>query len=164
MSRLIDLTSKHFGRLFVIRRVNSDQWGSSFWLCKCNCGSNQETIVSSGHLRNGHTQSCGCLQKEIVTKHGHSTATTSGTYRSWDHMIQRCTNQNYKYYKNYGGRGITVCNRWKKFSNFLEDMGERPKGKSIDRINNNGNYCRLNCKWSTPREQANNRRNNRKEI
>lgn len=156
MRKLLDLIGKKFGRLVVIRQENSNQNKKSRWLCKCDCG--KKTIIIGSNLKNGHTQSCGCLH----IKHGHSTTTKiSKTYLSWGNMIQRCTNPNEKQYKDYGGRGITVCKRWMKFENFLEDMGERPKGHQIDRINNNDNYCKSNCRWATRKEQMRNKRNNR---
>lgn len=157
MSRFIDLTGKRFDRLIVVRRAHNDKWGGSSWLCKCDCG-DKETIVGGGHLRNNHTRSCGCLQKEIVTKHGHS---NGKTYQSWDHMIQRCNNPNYDQYKDYGGRGINVCERWMKFENFIKDMGERlSRNHSIERIDNNKGYYKSNCKWATRKEQQRNSRHN----
>ena len=99
--------------------------------------------------------------KTNAIKHGHGRkGKRTRTYQSWSHMIQRCTNPNYKYYYLYGGRGIIVCKRWMKFENFLEDMGEKPKGLSLDRKNNNKNYCKSNCRWATPKQQARNKRNN----
>lgn len=164
MSKFIDLTGKRFGRLTVVQRLGSDRWGNSRWLCKCDCNS-QETIVSSGHLRSNHTQSCGCFHLEKITKHGHAIGgKESKTYRSWDHMIQRCTNPNFKQYKDYGGRGITVCERWNKFENFLEDMEEAPKGLQLDRINNNKEYYKENCRWATKKQQHRNTRKNHLET
>jgi len=97
--------------------------------------------------------------------HGHGGKNKSKTYKSWDHMIQRCKNKNTANYHNYGGRGITVCERWLKFENFLEDMGEKPSpNHQIDRVNNDGNYCPENCKWSTKGEQIRNTRRNRIET
>lgn len=129
MSRFIDLIGKKFRRLIVIKRVDNDRQGRCRWLCKCDCG--KETIVVGYNLRNNHTKSCGCLNIE----HGHvANGKMTITYQSWNHMKQRCTNPNNGHYKNYGGRGITVCGQWLKFENFLDDMGERPStGHSIDR-------------------------------
>lgn len=127
MPRLIDLTGQKFGRLLVIKRVDNNKHGQSMWLCLCSCGI--EKIVCGGNLNNGNTQSCRCLNREKInianTTHGHrKNRKMSKTYQSWSNIIQRCTNPNHKYYYNYGGREITVCERWMKFENFLEDMGE----------------------------------------
>ena len=160
-----DLTGQKFGRLVVLRFVGKDKWGQSRWSCVCNCG--VEKIVRGNSLKSGATKSCGCLQKEKLikrlTKHGHSTRTTmSKTYSAWHSIIQRCTNANNMGYQDYGGRGITVCKRWMKFENFLEDMGEPPSAKhSIDRIDNDGNYCKSNCRWATSKQNSRNTRRNR---
>lgn len=116
-------------------------------------------------MKSGNTKSCKCLQKDINIKqstlHGHrSVGNTTETYRSWQMMKNRCLNRKDVQWKDYGGRGIKVCKRWMKFENFLEDMGERPKGCSLDRKNNNKNYCKSNCRWTTPKQQARNKRNN----
>lgn len=161
---MIDVTGKRYGRLIAHWPAGKyGPTGEIFWLCSCKCGS--LSVVLSRDLRKGHTSSCGCFAREetsrVATIHGHAATRThlaSSTYNSWTRMMQRCTNpQNNRWYL-YGGRGITVCKRWLKFENFLADMGERPLGKSIDRINTDGNYEPANCKWSTPKEQANNRR------
>jgi hypothetical protein len=169
MGAFIDLIGQKFGRLTAIKRKGTSKNGNANWLCLCKCGEN--TIVSSNNLQSMGTQSCGCLSREKTilrsTKHGQcKNNKQSRIYSSWCNMIKRCTNPNFKYYKNYGGRGITVCKRWSNkkngFENFFKDMGNRSRGKSLDRINNNGNYNKINCKWSTPKEQSNNKRNNKK--
>ena len=146
-----------YGRLTKLKDTGKRKWREIVWLCRCDCGNYVE--VPTGSLQSGNTRSCGCL----LSTHGHTRCKQrSRTYYSWSSMKQRCANQNTPRYKDYGGRGIRVCNRWLKFENFLEDMGEKPEGYriSIDRIDNDGNYEPNNCKWSTPKEQASNRRNN----
>ncbi len=163
MRQLIDLTGQNINRLTVIERVDNDKYGYVKWLCRCECG--KETIVRGGNLKNGHTKSCGCLKKELVIqrnyKHGHSLDGGSKTYKTWESMIQRCTNLKNKAYKNYGGRGIKVCKSWLKFEGFFQDMGERLPNMSLDRVDNNRNYCKENCRWATWKEQNRNRRDNR---
>lgn len=160
-----NLINKRFGRLIVTEQVDKNKWGRIKWLCLCDCG--QEKEILGYHLRSGHTQSCGCLRKEIVlqqsTKHGHRIKRkATATYTSWRAMNQRCNNPNNKNYYRYGERGITICQHWSKFLNFLRDMGKRPsKDYSIDRIDNNGNYCKSNCRWATLKQQARNKKNNR---
>jgi len=160
MSKLI---GKRFERLIVIQRTDNDKWRHSRWLCQCDCGN--EIIVLGYDLKRGHTKSCGCLQKEQIiksnTKHGHAKrGKITGFYKSWYHMIQRCTNPNNKDWKDYGGRGITVCKRWRNsFSDFLEDMGECPKGLTLGRIDNDKGYYKKNCKWAINKEQARNKQN-----
>ena len=157
----MDLIGQKFGRLIVIKKMANNKHRQSMWLCRCDCG--KEKIICGGDLKNGHTRSCGCFNREKITKHGHyQNNKKSQIYSSWDSMIGRCTNPNDRDYRNYGGRGITVCERWRKFVNFLKDMGEHPTDKhSIDRIDNDKGYCQSNCRWALPKEQARNRRTNR---
>lgn len=161
---MIDLVKQKFGRLTIIRYYGQNKWNNYLWLCLCNCG--KDKIVRNSHLINGEIKSCGCLKtektKQRMMTHGHTKNNKwSGVYQSWSNMITRCTNSSSNEYKNYGGRGITVCQRWLKFENFLKDMGERPRGHQIDRINNDKGYYLKNCRWTTPKQQARNRRTNR---
>lgn len=160
MRKLIDLTGRRFGRLTVLRRSPKRQPHKTFWLCLCDCGSTSEP--TSKHLRLGDTTSCGCSVREILKasrlKHGHC---GTPTWNSWSSMLKRCRGTNKQAYQNYRGRGITVCARWLVFENFLADVGLRPAGTTLDRINNDGNYEPGNCRWSTPKEQSCNLRKTR---
>ena len=154
--KLIDLTEQTFGRLTVISYHSKGKYDHTRWLCKCECG--KEKVIFSSALKSGHTKSCGCLNLENVKKSNMKyNKYGSREYNSWASMKRRCTDPNAINYKYYGGRGITYCKRWEKFENFYEDMGPRPEGKSINRIDNDGNYEPKNCKWSTSTEQNNNK-------
>lgn len=132
------------------------------YLVKCRCSCGNIVTIRKYHFKNNHTKSCGCLQKELIGSvnrtHG---LTNSSTYRSWCSMMTRCTNPKVNNYHNYGGRGIKVCDRWHNFELFLLDMGEKPSDNlQLNRIDNNGNYEKDNCKWVDSRENCNNKNNN----
>jgi hypothetical protein len=158
-----------FGRLTVVERGPNTAGGSARWYCRCECSSGKRPLVVAGALRNGTTQSCGCLQKERASEastgrdrktHG---MTESRLYVIWAGMIQRCTNQNRSAYDDYGGRGIRVCDKWlNNFQAFYEDVGDPPSpAHSIDRYpDKNGNYEPINVRWATSIEQNNNARHN----
>jgi hypothetical protein len=153
-----------FNRWTVVSRAENSRAGQIRYLCRCDCGN--EAIVQSAALKDNHSKSCGCLKVETTrrrsTTHGHSRhGNTSPTYHSWSGMLARCSNEGHHHFKYYGGRGIRVCERWKTFANFLEDMGEKPIGLSIERDDGNGNYELGNCRWATLKEQARNKRSNR---
>jgi len=151
-----DFFNKVFNKLRVIS-LHKIEKSHRYWNCVCECG--KKTITRSDSLTSGNTRSCGCLKKynSVVKTHGMS---ASFVYRTWASMLQRCNNKNNPRYKDWGGRGIKVCKRWISFENFYEDMGDKPCGLTLDRINNEGNYEPENCHWATTKEQGFNRRSN----
>ncbi len=159
--RLINLEGRKFGKLTVIsfNRMRHN----SLWNCICDCG--KKSTPAGYRLLNGLAKSCGCRAieetKKRTTTHG---MCKTKTYTSWEGIIARCTNPKSTAYRYYGGRGIKVCRRWLKFENFLADMGLRPPNLTIDRINNDGNYCKSNCRWATRAQQAINKRQRGKSI
>lgn len=158
MTKKIDLVGKRFGRLLVTSEASERSKGGDMrWVCRCDCGKVKEFF--GGNLRHGASTSCGCYHSErqalLHTTHGYSKTPMINTWRG---MIIRCEDKRNPAYKDYGGRGITVCKRWHKFENFLADMGERPVGLTIERKNNDKGYYKRNCKWANHSEQMINRR------
>ena len=150
-----DLTGKIFSWLTIVKLVGKSDRGN-VWECLCDCGN--YTVATTGKLMEGKAKSCGC--KKGITMGTHRMTGTS-VYGSWQAMKTRCLNPNYPGYEDYGGRGITICERWLKFENFFEDMGYPPsENHSIERMNNELGYYKENCKWGTDKEQARNKRNN----
>jgi hypothetical protein len=154
-------TGTRFGRYVVLGLAESKN-RHPYYQVKCDCGTERD--VSRSRLLDGSSTSCGCARDEASSKnwtiHGGSRTLT---YSIWKGIIARCFNESNRGYKHYGGRGITMCDRWRNsFVEFLNDMGEKPQGFTIERINVNGNYCKENCKWASYLEQGRNRRNNKK--
>ena len=156
----LEFRGRRFGRLIAIAPTEQTTIGQSrIWRCLCDCG--KEHLVSRASLQGNNTRSCGCLAREINiqkclarTVHGHGRRSgESATHRTWRGMVERCTKASHSSFRRYGGRGIRVCERWLTFDKFLADMGERPEGTTLDRIDNEGDYSALNCRWSSLRIQ-----------
>ncbi len=154
MAIMKDITGIRYNRLVALR-AGKRVIGGIMWEFQCDCGGKK--YIRSNHVKSGRVKSCGCWNIEALvdrsTTHG---LAGSPTYRSWQHLKERCTNPSDINYHRYGGRGITFCERWNVFENFLEDMGEKPEGLQIDRIDNDGNYEPGNCRWVTGTENIRN--------
>ena len=160
-NRFKDLSGRRYGRIVVLKFQEPNKFGQSLFSCNCDCG--RRCVVLGANLTGGHTKSCGCLRESIVKSGCHKTHGLSQTpeYQIWNAMKQRSSNKNVFAYKNYGGRGIKVCKRWSGkncFINFYKDMGKKPVGFELERINNNIGYIPSNCKWASIVSQANNKR------
>lgn len=159
----IDLTGQRYGR-WTVECLSRAEPKHNYWSCLCDCGIRK--IVAGNSLRAGSSKSCGCLMRERTSVANRTHGETLGRHASseyliWRNMRDRCYNPNVRGFKNYGGRGVTICDEWREsFDQFLADMGRRPDGLSLERKDNDGPYCKANCVWTTRSEQNSNRRNN----
>lgn len=145
---------ERFGRLVITEPYHEKRGKVWYHKCACDCGN--ERMAAGGDMKQGKVTSCGCLRKEMKTSHG---MTKEPEYAVWNAMLQRCEKENYALYKNYGGRGIKVCERWHKFANFIADMGRRPSDDhTLERVDNDGDYEPGNCRWDTRAAQSLNQR------
>jgi hypothetical protein len=151
----VNLVSARFGRLLVRSLAFTKERGRKVWACVCDCGNT--TTATTETLNAGTKKSCGCLHRETAAAINKTHGASGGkTYRIWCGINARCKTASATGFSRYGGRGLKVCRRWQKYENFLQDMGECPKGKSIERKNNNGGYTKTNCYWATPAQQSRN--------
>jgi len=140
MSKVIGMSGKRFGKLFVVGQVASDEYGAAMWVCRCGCGN--VSVVRGYSLRNGDIQSCGCSRMTVQGQYG------SKVHRAWKSMLARCNNSKHKLYPLYGGRGIAVCKRWLAFDKFYSDMGDCPDGMRLVRVNLKKGFTASNCQWA----------------
>lgn len=160
MAAKLNLINQKYGSLTVLSEEPSKN-RNTYWLCQCDCGNT--VIKATKLLRHENYPNCGCLTKQLQSENSPFAThrlTKSPTYKSWGMMKSRCNNPNYTHYGYYGARCITYDPSWESFEVFLQDMGEKPEGYTLDRINSNGNYTPSNCRWSTRESQVDNRRNN----
>lgn len=158
-----ELSGREFGSLVVISPAGMNKHHNQLWNCRCVCG--KEKVIAGGQLCGGKAQSCGCQKADLLRK-ANTTHGAAGkgrnkhpTYRVWGEMIRRCESPNSNRYYSHGARGISVCERWHDYAAFMEDMGPRPEGHTLDRINNDGNYEPTNCQWIPAAMQARNKQN-----
>lgn len=169
MGTVTPMIGKRFERLLVVTQAHRSDTRLAHWYCQCDCG--RTKVVAGSSLRSGVIRSCGCLRSEKARVMGSSSKrhglSRHPSYSVWTSMMHRCYSSRDIEYRNYGGRGIAVCDRWHRFENFYTDFGHhRPvtknrRGISIERKDNNGNYEPSNVRWATPKEQGSNKRNNR---